>query len=448
MEILDGTVIAPAAPHIGADLGVPAVDVNVTISAYVLTLAVLIPLSGWVSNRFGARRVFLAAITVFTLASAGCAVAPSLPVLTALRVLQGAGGALMVPVGRLVVLRTTGKADLMRAIAYLTWPALVAPVVAPAFGGLLSTYASWRWIFLLNLPLGLAGLLLARRLVPDVRDATARLDRRGVVLTATGVAALVVGLESIGGGEPEARVAVPGLLLGMALIAAAAVHLLRAPAPLLDLRVLGVATYRVSAVGGTLFRAAVTAVPFLLPLLFQLGFGWTAAQAGLAIVTLFLGNLAIKPATTPLMRRFGIRPVLAVAVFATATSLVGMAALAPGTAVPAVLAVLFASGVARSVAFSAYNSVAFADVPDRGMTSANTLLSALQELGAGLGIAIGALLVRLADPLAAPFDLGTGAVAPFRFAFLVLAAALLVAVVEAVRLPADAGAEVTWRRRT
>lgn len=447
MEILDGTIIAPAAPHIGADLGVPAVDVNVAISAYVLTLAVLIPLSGWLSDRFGARRVYLTAIAVFTLASAGCAAAPTLPALTALRVLQAVGGALMVPVGRLVVLRTTGKADLMRAIAYLTWPALVAPVVAPALGGLLSTYASWRWIFLLNLPLGLAGLLLARRLVPDVRVPTARLDRRGVVLTAVGVAALVVGLESIGSSEPDARVAVTGVLLGTAGIAAAAVHLLRAPEPLLDLRLLAVATYRVSAVGGTLFRAAITAVPFLLPLLFQLGFGWTAAQAGLAVVTLFLGNLAIKPATTPLMRRFGIRPVLAVALLAAATSLVGMATLAPGTPLPAVLAVLFASGVARSVAFSAYNSLAFADVPPTHMTSANTLLSALQELGAGLGIAVGALLVRLADPLAAPFVLGTGAAAPFRFAFLVLAAALLVPVAEAVRLPAEAGAELTRPHR-
>jgi EmrB/QacA subfamily drug resistance transporter len=448
MEILDGTVIAPAAPHIGADLGVSAVDVNVAISAYVLTLAVLIPLSGWLSDRFGSRRIFLTAIAVFTLASAGCAAAPTLPVLTALRVLQAAGGALMVPVGRLVVLRTTGKADLLRAIAYLTWPALVAPVVAPALGGLLSTYASWRWIFLLNLPLGLAGLLLARRLVPDVRDATARLDRRGVVLTAVGVAALVVGLESIGSGGPDARLAVPGLLLGMAVIAAAAVHLLRAPVPLLDLRILAVATYRVSAVGGTLFRAVITAVPFLLPLLFQLGFGWTAAQAGLAVVALFVGNLAIKPATTPLMRRFGIRPVLAVAVLASAASLVGMAGLAPGTPLPSVLAVLFVSGIARSVAFSAYNSVAFADVPHRRMTSANTLLSALQELGAGLGIAVGALLVRLADPLTAPLGIGDGAAAPYRFALLVLAAALLVAVAEAVRLPANAGAEVTRRRRT
>jgi MFS family permease len=204
MEILDGTIIAPAAPHIAADFGVGAVDINIAITAYVLTLAVLIPVSGWLADRFGARRVFTAALVVFTLASALCAGAPSLAVLTAARVLQGVGGAMMVPVGRLVVLRTTAKTDLVRAIAYLTWPALTAPVVAPVVGGVLSEYASWRWIFLINVPLGLAALLLARRLVPDLRSGDAgRLDRTGFALTAVGVGALVVGMEGLGAGEPR-----------------------------------------------------------------------------------------------------------------------------------------------------------------------------------------------------------------------------------------------------
>ena len=195
MEILDATVIAPAAPHIAADLGIPPVTVNVAITAYVLTLAVLIPISGWLTDRFGARRVFVTAIAVFTLASAGCAAAVDLPMLVATRVLQGIGGAMMVPVGRLVVIRTTAKTDLVRAIAYLTWPALVAPLVAPALGGVLSTYASWRWIFLINVPLGLAALVLARRLVPDFRaDDAGPLDWRGFLLAAAGIAALVVAM--------------------------------------------------------------------------------------------------------------------------------------------------------------------------------------------------------------------------------------------------------------
>src|SRR3954471_9419310 len=212
MEILDATVIAPAAPHIAADLSVAPVTVNVAITAYVLTLAVLIPISGWLTERFGARPVFAVAIAIFTLASAGCAAAVSMPMLVATRVLQGVGGAMMVPVGRLVVLRNTAKSDLITAIAYLTWPALVAPVVAPALGGVLSTYASWRWIFLINVPLGVAGAALARRLVPDLRaPRSVPLDWRGCALTALGVAGLVVGLEGVGAAHPEPAVVATGL---------------------------------------------------------------------------------------------------------------------------------------------------------------------------------------------------------------------------------------------
>src|SRR6476659_9589889 len=204
MENLDATIIAPAAPAIADSFGVPAVQINVAMTAYLLTVAVLIPGSGWLSDRFGARGVFTLAIVLFTLASIGCAVAPTLTALTVARVFQGIGGAMMVPVGRLIVLRTTPKVDLIKAIAYLTWPALVATVLAPPLGGLISTYNSWRWIFLINVPLGVIGLIFARRLVPDVRATERRrLDWRGFLLTAVGVAALVIGLEQIGNGRPN-----------------------------------------------------------------------------------------------------------------------------------------------------------------------------------------------------------------------------------------------------
>src|SRR4051794_16282162 len=303
MEILDATVIAPAAPHIATDLGVPAVTVNVAITAYVLTLAVLIPISGWLTDRFGARRIFVTAIALFTCASAGCAAAVDLPMLVSTRVLQGIGGAMMVPVGRLVVIRTTAKADLVRAIAYLTWPALAAPLIAPALGGLLSTYASWRWIFLINVPLGLAGLLLARRLVPDVRaDDAGRLDWRGFLLAAGTIAALVAGMESIAGSHPDGWSGIGALVLAGIGLAGTAGYLLHARRPLLDRRIVRAPTYRVTAVGGSVFRAVITAIPFLLPLFFQLGFGWSAAHAGLIVIALFAGNIGIKPVTTPLMR--------------------------------------------------------------------------------------------------------------------------------------------------
>jgi EmrB/QacA subfamily drug resistance transporter len=441
MEILDGTVIAPAAPHIAADLGVAAVDINVAITAYVLTLAVLIPISGWLADRFGARRVFTAALVVFTVASAACALAPSLPVLTATRVLQGAGGAMMVPVGRLVVLRTTAKPDLVRAIAYLTWPALAAPVVAPALGGLLSSYASWRWIFLVNVPLGLVALVLARRLVPELRSPDVRaLDRSGFALTALGVGALVVGLEGLGVGQPRWAVVAVALVVAVVAVGLAVRHLLRVPRPLVDLRILRVASYRLTAVGGTAFRAVITAVPFLLPLLFQLGFGWTAAQAGLVVIALFVGNVGIKPATTPLMRRFGIRTVVLGAVAGSVLCLVAMAFLQPGTPLVVTLVLLLFSGIFRSVGLSAYNSVAFADVEPARMTSANTLMSTLQELGAGLGVAVAALLVRLGE-VVGPADASW----PYRVAFVLLAVLLLGPAVEGLALHRRTGDAVTGR---
>ena len=440
MEILDATVIAPAAPHIAEDLGVGAVTVNVAITAYVLTLAVLIPASGWLTERFGARRVFTVAIAVFTLASAGCAAAVSLPMLVATRVLQGVGGAMMVPVGRLVVIRTTPKTDLVRAIAYLTWPALAAPLLAPALGGVLSTYASWRWIFLVNLPLGVVALLLSPRLVPDVRsDDAGRLDVRGFLLAAAGIAALVVGLEGVAAPRPDWPLVSAALALSAAALAATIVHLLRTDRPLVDLRILAVRTYRATALGGSVFRAVITAIPFLLPLFFQLGFGWTAAHAGLVVIALFAGNIGIKPATTPMMRRFGMRPIMLGAVLASAACLVGIAMLEPTTPLVLLLGLLAMSGTFRSIGFTTYNTVAFADVPRPRMTSANTLMSTLQELGGGLGVAVGALLVRLGVGVGAD---GDGA---YRLAFVLLAALLVVPAVEAFTLPRTAGNVVAGR---
>ena len=440
MEILDATVIAPAAPHIAEDLHVTAVSINVTITAYVLTLAVLIPISGWLTEKFGARRIFTFAVALFTLASAGCAAATSLPMLVATRVLQGVGGAMMVPVGRLVVIRTTAKTDLVRAIAYLTWPALVAPLVAPALGGVLSTYASWRWIFLVNVPLGVIALVLARRLVPDVRaDDPGRLDMRGFLLAATGIAALVFGLEGVAAERPRWAVALGALVFALLALVGAVRHLMTYDRPLVDLSILSLKTYRVTALGGSVFRAVITAIPFLLPLLFQLGFGWSAARAGLVVIALFAGNVGIKPATTPLMRRFGIRAVMLGSVLLSAACLAGIALLEPATPLPLLLGLLVLSGIFRSTGFTAYNTVAFADVPTARMTSANTLMSTVQELGGGLGVAVGALLVRLGA------GVGAGGIAAYRFAFVVLAVLLVVPAIEAFVLPRSAGNVVAGR---
>jgi MFS family permease len=328
----------------------------------------------------------------------------------------------------------------VRAIAYLTWPALVAPLVAPALGGVLSTYASWRWIFLINVPLGVVALVLARRLVPDVRaDDPGRLDLRGFLLAACGIAALVFGLEGVAAQRPRWAVAIGALVLAAAALAGTVRHLLRYDRPLVDLRILALKTYRVTALGGSVFRAVITAIPFLLPLFFQLGFGWSAARAGLVVIALFAGNVGIKPATTPLMRRFGIRSVMLGSVLLSAACLTGIALLEPATPLPLLLGVLLLSGIFRSTGFTTYNTVAFADVPTPRMTSANTLMSTVQELGGGLGVAVGALLVRLGAGVSAD---GTGA---YRFAFVVLATLLVVPALEAFLLPRSAGNVVAGR---
>jgi MFS family permease len=271
------------------------------------------------------------------------------------------------------------------------------------------------------------------------------LDWRGFGLTAVGVTALVVGIESVGAADPDYPVVATALGIAGVALTAAVLYLLRVPRPLLDLRILRIATYRVTAFGGSVFRAVISAIPFLLPVFFQLGFGWTAAKAGLVVISLFLGNIAVKPLTTPMMRRFGIRPVLLGAITTSAACLVGMALLAAGTPIPLVVALLALSGTVRSIGFSAYNSSAYADVEPERMTKANALMSTLQELGAGLGVAVGALLVRIGGPVAGATGLGNGADAAFRVAFVFLAVLLVVPAIEALRLSRTAGSAVTGR---
>lgn len=444
MEFLDGTIISTAAPDMAVSLHVRPVDIGVAMTAYLVTVAVLIPVSGWAADRYGARRVFTWAIGLFTVASLLCAAATGLPELVVMRVLQGAGGAMMVPVGRLVVLRGTSKSDLLRAVAYLTWPGLIAPVLAPVLGGLFTTYATWRWIFLVNVPLGVIALVLALRVVPGGLREPDRppLDLAGFLLGGSGLAALVYGLELLGAQPPEWALAGIATAAGALLCALAARHLLRAGHPLIDLRTLRVPTFFVSTAGGALFRAAVSAVPFLLPLMFQGAFGWSPAASGLALISVFVGNIAVKPFTTPLLRRFGFRRVLLVNGAATAVTFVLCALIGARTPMAAMVAALFLGGVCRSVSLSGYSTIAFADIEADRTSTANALASTLQQLSTGMGVAFGALALRVAGPLSSLAGL-RGPAAPYHVAFLLLALLPLAAVAEAARLAPDAGSAVT-----
>lgn len=438
MENLDGTILTTAAPSIGKSLGVPSVAVGVTITAYLLTLAVLIPLSGWITRRFGSRRVFLVAIAVFTIASILCAVSTSLTELTIMRVLQGIGGAMMVPVGRLAVLRVTDRSDLIRAIALLTWPALVAPVIAPLAGGLITTYATWHWIFLINVPLGVIAFIAALRLIPmEPLEMPPRLDWIGLLLTCSGLGALVYLGSLFSEGSFGVLEIVVWAVGGFGMVGLAIAHQLRTRHPLLDLRALRIETFRLSHAGGSLFRLSVSAVPFLLPLLFQDVFGWSPVFSGAIVLFVFIGNVAIKPATTPLLRRFGFRTVIIGATTAAALSMALMSFIAASTPWWLVILLLTFSGIARSVGFTAYNTIAFADIKRVEMTDANTLASTLQQVAAGFGVAVGAAALRAGDLIVG----GNGA-GSFQLAFAVLAVLTAAATVEALRLTATGGENI------
>jgi EmrB/QacA subfamily drug resistance transporter len=438
MEILDGTIVATAAPRIAADFGVVPVDIHIVITVYLLTLAVAIPMSRWAADRYGARRIFLGAIVTFTAASALCAASTSLGMLSSVRIAQGIGGAMMVPVGRLVVMRDTPREDVIRAVAFLTWPALTAPVLAPVMGGVITEYASWRWIFLINVPIGAIALVAALRMVPaSAQPRPPALDWVGFVLSGLGLVTYAVGLLE----ADRVRWALLAALatIGAGFLVAAVRHLLRATAPLLDLQVLRIATVRRSAIGGSWFRMVVSAVPFLLPLMFQAGFGWSPVRSGLLVMAVFAGNIAIKPTTTPLLRRFGFRLVLLYSGLGLGATVLACAFISCSTALPLICVILFASGAFRSIGLSAYNTIAFADTDPSTLGDVNTLMSTATQLMAGLGIAATAIAVQAGGAL----DwIGAGDAQPYQAAFVLIDVLMVLALADALRVERQAGAAI------
>lgn len=442
MEFLDGTVITTALPAMAADFGARPVDLSVGVSAYLFTLALLLPASGWAADRFGARPVFMTAVATFTAASIACGLSTGPWSFTLARVVQGAGGALMVPVGRLAVLRATPKADLMRVIAILTWPALAAPIVAPPLGGFIVTVASWRWIFLLNVPLGVLGLWLASRVVPrEPGDAARRFDLTGFALVGLAVLAPMAAIEVMGR-ETVVWPAVAALgAAALALGVLALRHIGRHPAPILGLDGLRQRSFAVSLAGGSLFRIAVGAVPFLLPLMFQVGFGLDAFRSGLLVLVLFVGNVVMKPLTSAVLRRFGFRATLVGDCALAGIAILSLAALGPGTPLAVSIAILGLAGMTRSMGLTTINTLAFSDIEPAGMSAANTLFNMLQQMSFGLGVSVGALALRMAEvwrPAAATH----ATPAEFRVAFALVSLLAAAAAADALRLPADAGAEV------
>ncbi|WNI16719.1 MFS transporter [Actinacidiphila sp. ITFR-21] len=440
MENLDGTIVSTAAPQMGASLGVSATAIGLVITAYLLTLAVLIPLSGWLTARYGARRVFLSAIVLFTLASLACASASGLGELVALRVAQGAGGAMMVPVGRLVALSGVATPDIPRIISYIVWPGLLAPVIAPPLGGVVTTYASWQWLFLINVPLGIAAFAVAWRLIGGgPSTGVGPLDWQGVVWTSAGLGALTYTGHLLSQADGPWRETAAFGAAAAVLLALAVRHLLRAENPLLDLGTLRVQSFRASVSGGSSFWVAVSAVPFLLPLLFQEAFGWSAVRSGALVLFVFVGNIGIKPATGHLFGRFGYRSLLAVSGMVLAGSLVGCAFLTAGTPLWLIAALAVVSGAARSLGLTGYSTLTFADIPQERLRHANALSATANQMAAGLGVAVATVAVRLGGPVAHGLLGRTSPALSYGVAFCLLAPAALVAAVGAVRLRPGTG---------
>lgn len=443
IENLDSTVLATSLPAMAQDFGVAPVALKLALTAYLASLAVFVPVSGWVADRLGSRRTFVAAIGVFLLGSLACAAAPSLPAIVAARFLQGLGGAMMVPVGRLVLLQGTPKPELVKALSYLTIPALLGPVLGPPLGGFITTYFDWRWIFLINLPIAALGMVLGWRYVPERREAQpAPLDVRGFLYCGGGLLALLFGVSALGRHLVSDTVIAASLALGVALLLAYLRHARRVPQPLFDLGLLRLPTYRCGVVGGAVFRIGIGALPLLLPLLLQLAFGFTPLASGLTTFVSAVGAIGMKTLATRVLRRHGFRRVLMLNALAVGASLALYALFTPQLWHGVILAVLFFGGLLRSLQFTALNALTYAEVEQHELSGATTLASTAQQLAATLGIAFGSAALEAASALLPHATAAT----PYACAF--VAAGVIAALSSrwAWRLPPAAGSELSGHR--
>ncbi len=441
MEQLDGTVLATALPTMARSFDVDPLHMNVALTAYLLTLAMFIPASGKIADRFGSRTVFRAAIFLFTTGSILCAQAPTLSALVAARMLQGAGGALMSPVGRLVMLRVVSKSELVRAMAWLMLPATIGPIVGPPLGGFLVTYLSWHWIFYINVPIGIAGMVLVSIYIEQMKvENPEPFDLKGLILAGLALACLMFGLEMASRGVGSILVVGALIAVGGGSAALYAMHARRHPHPMLEFRLLRISTMRQSLVCGTLSRISVGAMPFLMPMMFQLGFGYSAAQSGLITFASSVGSLMVRVLAPGIIRRMGFRQVM-IWIGALATFLLALAAaFRPSWPVPMIYALLIAIGFFQSLQFMAYNTIAYADISREDMSAATSFYTTFQQMALSLGIATSAAALAVSIRV-------TGHATPhlmdFSASLLFVSAISMAAPLMALRMEEDAGAELS-----
>ena len=445
MQMLDSTVVATALPAMAVSLGSSVVRMNVAITSYLLAVAVFVPISGWAADRFGAKRVFIAAILLFTLSSVACAASQSIAQLVVSRVVQGLAGAMMVPVGRIILLRKIPKTELLKAMAFLSLPALLGPIIGPPLGGFLVTYASWHWIFLINIPVGILGIGLIMYYIKDDYPVTApRLDWIGFILSAVSLAALVSGFEAMGHqsiswSELSILVGV-GLACGLLYIW----HAKRVDYPIIDLSLLRTPTFAISTLGGNLCRFGVGASPFLLAILLQVGFGLSPFSAGMITFTSAVGAMIMKFVASPIIQRFGFKRVLVVNALLTAVFIALCGLFRADTPIWIMAAILVIGGFFRSLQFTAVNTLTYADLGSKDMSRASSFAAMAQQLGISLGVACAAVTLNLSMSLRSGSEL---ALVDIIWGFVAIGLITAASAISFSRLPADAGDHLNKNQR-
>lgn len=444
MEQMDSTVIATALPSIATDLHVGPITLKLALTSYMVALAVFIPISGWMADRFGAKRIFRLAICVFVIGSILCAVSGGLLQFVGSRFLQGLGGSMMTPVGRLVLVRTTKRSDLVSAMALLSIPALVGPLAGPPLGGFITTYFSWHWIFLINVPVGIIGIILATIFLPEV-EATAppKLDFTGFLLTSFSAAGIVFGMSVIGLPALPPYIGITAVIIGFVCGFLYVRHARHHPAPILNLKLLRKATFRASVTGGTLFRICIGAMPFLLPLMLQLGFGLDPFQSGLITFAGAIGAISTKFIAKRVFAAFGFKAALLSAAGVTTMTTIATGFFEPSTPHLIIIAILLIGGFSRSFFFTGINALAFADVDDREASQATSMSSVMQQISLALGVAVAAAILETTTHFS-----GTSLqVADFHVAFFTISVLTVVATIPFIRMDRNAGALLSGHSR-
>ncbi len=423
MDQLDSTIITTAVPQMALSLNATPIQLNIAVTAYVLTLAVFIPLSGYLADRFGARRVFITALTIFTIGSGLCGFATSFPMLIAMRVVQGLGGAMMTPVGRLILIRSFPRSELVTAMTYMTLPALLGPLIGPLMGGLLTTYLSWRWIFYVNLPFGLIGIALALRFIKDsASDPKLRFDFPGFLLVGSGVALFQVGMDNIGQPTLSGPLIACIMVLAVLLLIAFARYAARVPQPVMNLKLFKHRLFAIGTLAGGIARISINGTPFLLPLMLQVGFGMSPITSGSLVLFSSAGALFVRSFMARALRLFGFGRMLTAASIGGAVIIAGFGFMTPDTPHWFIAAYVFIYGLIRSIQFMGSNMLSYSEMPDKNLSQATSLFGVFQQLTVSIGVSISAMLLGLVSDHGHSLTPGSFHIVFFATAFLSLLA--------------------------